>query len=120
MRTCDIDTSADTWVYRPQRHKTEHHDAVREIWIGPKARDILTPWLRMNVGEWLFSPLRARERMWAEKRTLRKTRVQPSQFNRKKRAAERQRRWRDVYDVDSYRNAIDQALERLNAQQRTE
>lgn len=38
MRTCDIDTTGPVWVYRPHRHKGEHHEHEREIRLGPKAQ----------------------------------------------------------------------------------
>lgn len=45
MRGCDIDTTAAPWVYRPAFHKTEHHGHTREVWIGPKAKEIVKPFL---------------------------------------------------------------------------
>jgi integrase len=118
MRTCDVDTSGDLWAYRPQHHKTEHLDVTREIWLGPRAQALLSPWLRMNVTESLFSPLRARQRAWADARAARTSSVQPSQADRAQRGPGRQREWRDVYSVDVYRRAISQALRQLNAERR--
>lgn len=46
IRPCDLDRTGDVWVYRPSRHKTEHHGRAREIPLGPKAQAILTPLLR--------------------------------------------------------------------------
>lgn len=40
-----IDRSGDVWTYRPPKHKTEHHGKQRIIAIGPKAQEILTPYL---------------------------------------------------------------------------
>jgi integrase len=45
LRPCDLVTSGDVWTYRPGSHKTEHHDRDRIISIGPKAQDILRPYL---------------------------------------------------------------------------
>lgn len=41
IRTCDLDRSGPVWVYTPAQHKTEHHDKVRVIPLGPKAQAIL-------------------------------------------------------------------------------
>jgi integrase len=41
LRWCDIDAEEDVWVYRPGRHKTEHHGKNRIIMIGPKAQAVL-------------------------------------------------------------------------------
>ena len=31
LRTCDLDTGGDVWIYTPWTHKTEHHGHVRRI-----------------------------------------------------------------------------------------
>lgn len=33
VRPCDIDTSGDIWIYRPEDHKTKNYDHTREIYI---------------------------------------------------------------------------------------
>ena len=38
------------WVYKPRRHKTQHYGKGRCIFIGPKAQEILRPWLRAGGG----------------------------------------------------------------------
>jgi len=43
LRPCDLDRSGEIWVYRPAHHKTEHFDKIREIPIGPRARELLLP-----------------------------------------------------------------------------
>ncbi len=45
MRPCDIDRSGEIWTYRPESHKTEHKGRSRTIYIGPKAQEILRPYL---------------------------------------------------------------------------
>lgn len=61
MRPCDIDRSETTWLYVPHTHKTEHHGRQRRIFLGPKVRAILAPFLLRCPSEdaWLF-PSRAR------------------------------------------------------------
>jgi len=56
MRPMDIDRSGPTWIYRPARHKTEHHGIERAIHLGPKAQAILTPYLLRSAEAYLFSP----------------------------------------------------------------
>jgi hypothetical protein len=49
MRSIDIDTSdPSSWVYRPGRHKTEHHERDRYIFLGPKAQVVLRPFLKLD------------------------------------------------------------------------
>lgn len=38
IRPCDVDTSGHVWMYRPQTHKTAHHERQRVICMGPKAK----------------------------------------------------------------------------------
>jgi len=56
LRPCDVDTSGDVWVYRPESHKTEHHDRNRTIAIGPKAQAVLRSYLLRNKEDYCFSP----------------------------------------------------------------
>lgn len=43
-----------TWLYRPCRHKTEHHGRKRVVPLGPVARNLIIAWLPHVVGDWLF------------------------------------------------------------------
>lgn len=45
MRGADIVQEGEVWVYRPCEHKTEHHGHERIICIGPRAHEILKPFL---------------------------------------------------------------------------
>lgn len=64
IRTGDIDTSGKVWIYSPPKHKTAHHDHVRKIIFGPKARNELTPYLVTDLSAPIFSPkLAMRERL---------------------------------------------------------
>jgi integrase len=104
MRSCDLDTGGRVWIYTPESHKTEHHDRPRRIYLGPKAVEVVKPWLRPAREEFLFSPEEAMAERRAEQLRNRKTPVQPSQRNRTK--ARPKKRPGDHYDTDSYRRAI--------------
>jgi integrase len=86
MRTGDIDRSGKVWCYTPRRHKTDYHGHERPIFLGPAAQAIVKPWLKADPDAFLFSPGEAREQRFAEMRARRKSKVQPSQRNRKKAA----------------------------------
>jgi integrase len=47
------------WTYRPSEHKTEHHGHDRVIFIGPKAQQVLMPFLLRPAEEYCFSPVEA-------------------------------------------------------------
>ena len=110
MRTCDIDTSGDVWAYLPQRHKTEHHEKNREVLLGLRACELLRPWLSTDLDAYLFSPADAMEERREQRRQLRKTRVQPSKANRRKREPRKQPG--EHYTVASYRKAIQMACQK--------
>lgn len=73
MRTGDIERSSEAWTYRPQRHKTGHHGHDREIPIGRNAREILRPFLKLDLSAYIFSPAEAeawrRDKLSASRRT---------------------------------------------------
>jgi integrase len=54
MRPGDIDRSSDVWVYKPRSHKTQHHGKSRIIWIGPKAQQLLLPYLLRPADDLCF------------------------------------------------------------------
>jgi integrase len=107
MRCCDLDTSGRVWVYRPQHHNTEIYGHKREIYLGPRAQEVLRPWLRPNLEEHLFQPREAREARYRKLRATRQTPVQPSQVNRRKRHP--QRLPGERYNTLSYARAIRRA-----------
>ncbi|MDR1960297.1 MAG: site-specific integrase [Planctomycetaceae bacterium] len=114
MRACDINTKTDEWEYIPGEHKTEHHEnCPRLIVLGPKAQTILMPYLIDNAEtpeKRLFSPRESVAEMRARRRAARKTKVQPSQINRKK---ENPRCVvKEFYDKRAYLRAIERASEK--------
>ncbi len=105
MRPCDIDTTGDIWVYRisgrfngegdqERGSKTDWREGVdsKEILLGPKAQDVLEPWLGKRSGsEYLFSPREVCERL--------------GRINRS-------RPPRDRYDDETYCQAVQRACVR--------
>jgi integrase len=112
MRACDFDMSGKIWLYRPHRHKTAHHGHQRVIAIGPKAQEIIRRFLTLDTQAFLFSPRRALEEVREQMRRNRKTPVQPSQRNRRKRNP--QRAPGEAYTSGSYGHAIRKAVDAAN------
>ncbi len=113
MRAVDIDRSdPQLWVYRPSRHKNEHHGRERRVFLGPKAQGLLEPYLGFPPGEYLFSPKRAEEQRRAELRRRRRSPMTPSQQSRTAKTAP-MRTPGDLYDDGSYRKAIRRACKKL-------
>ena len=109
LRECDLDMSGRIWVYRPEFHKTTHRGLGREIYLGPKAQEIVKPFFKPFVKTaYLFSPQDADAEHQEERRQNRKTPLWPSHLRRleKKRKANRRRPPSDHYDVPAFRRAI--------------
>lgn len=110
MRSCDLDMTGHVWIYRPESHKTSHHNHERQIFIGPKAQDIVRPRLKLTDA-YLFSPAEAEAIRNAKRKQKRRTPMTPSQAKRKPKNR-RRRPWRERYDVNSYRRAIQRACQK--------
>ncbi len=112
MRPCEIDRTTDPWVYRPASHKTQHLGRTRTIYIGPKAQDVLRPYLLRPAEAFCFSPAESESKRKTEMRSRRKSPVQPSQVDRAKKRPKRTAG--DHYDKDSYCRAVHRAVDRAN------
>jgi integrase len=67
MTTGQIDRSGDIWLYRPTKHKTVDLGKDRTIPLGPKAQEVLKPWLKADPDTPLFSPIEAMEHEYAKR-----------------------------------------------------
>ncbi len=94
----EVDTAGELWVYRPAAHKTRHRGRGRAVPLGPRAQVVLSAYFAGLVRHGLLpadpaAPVfcAARERLlrFAERRAARRTRVQPSQKDRRKAAPKR-------------------------------
>ncbi|MCC6228518.1 MAG: site-specific integrase [Phycisphaerales bacterium] len=114
MTTGAIDTSGKVWLYRPAHHKTAHFGKDREVYLGPRAQEIVRAYLRVELDAPLFSPARTVEELRSAKRSARTTKRSASQTRRdsKRRALARFRRRdaKDYYTPSSYARAIARAV----------
>jgi integrase len=113
MRSIDIDMTGPVWHYSPVLHKTAHRGKERTIAIGPIGQQIIRRYLKTNLQAPLFSPRESVEQFRATLRQQRKTKVQPSQANRKKRHPKRVPG--EQYTVTGYAQSIGRAVRRANA-----
>ena len=114
IRPCDVDTADDVWIYRPKSHKTEHHGRERVICIGPKAQEVLQPYLSRNKKAYCFSPTESEQRRLALLHATRKTPLSCGNrpgTNRKRRPKKKPG---DCYDTNAYRRAIHRAVDAAN------
>jgi integrase len=103
LTTGQIDRTGDPWIYRPVQHKTKHRDKDRMIPIGPRAQEVLGPWLKADPDAILFSPREASERFHEACMKPHPTARQRA----KKRQRAPQRVPGEVYNRNSYRQAIE-------------
>jgi integrase len=105
MRGADLDRSGDVWAFTPRRHKSDHLGRDRTIFLGPRAQEIVGPWLKADPTVYLFSPAASVEARNASRRAVRKTAMTPSQRARgRKRNPKRPPQ--DRYDKNSYCQAV--------------
>jgi integrase len=109
LRADLLDRSAPLWRYRPRRHKAAHKGKARVVVVGPRAQELLAPFLLAAGDGYLFSPRRAVESLRADRRAARKTRVQPSQRDRSKRRPKVAPG--DRYTAHSYARAVARACQ---------
>ena len=45
IRPVDLNMTAEIWTYGPGQHKTRHHGHSRTIYLGPRAHELVRPFL---------------------------------------------------------------------------
>jgi integrase len=112
MRGIDLDISGSIWTYRPGsdqgphgKHKTAWRGHTRTVLIGPRGQELLRPWFRLNLTDFLFQPREGRDAYNAERRANRKTPFTPSQLKRTLKTNPK-RKPHDRYSVMAYDHAV--------------
>jgi len=130
MRGCEVRwmqprfidrSNKDVWWYNvpPEANKNAHREGEeydRTVPLIGKAQAILSPYLLRNADEFCFKPAESCAKACERRRANRKTPLCPSHIARYEREkAQRQPRQFDVmFDKDSYRQAIDKAVTKIN------
>lgn len=120
MRSRDIERAGKMWMYKPAFHKTEHHGHSREIYLGPKAQELLTPYLDSHKpDQYLFSPAEAEKERRAEQHDARETPLSCGNRPGKRSGGLTKGRTRapgERYNVSTYRRAIARACRKADAE----
>ncbi|MEM6692880.1 MAG: site-specific integrase [Planctomycetota bacterium] len=115
IRPMDVDRSGDVWEYRPDSHKTEHHEKERVVYIGPEAQAVLSPYLLRAAESHCFSPKEAVSQQQAAQHVARVTPLshgnRPGFCSTGLAGARAKRPPGDWYTSDSYRRAIHRACD---------
>jgi len=114
MKIGQIDMSRPVWEYRPAKHKTSIHGHQRIIYFGPKAQEILRPFLKADPSAFVFSAKLADEERRAELSAKRETPL--SCGNRPGSNVKRhpKRKPGDCYDSGGYAQAVRRAVKAAN------
>lgn len=108
IRPCEVDTSGEIWLYQPRGHKMEHLDRRKVIMIGPRAQEVLRPWLERDADAYCFVP--AETSAWHYRRVRRKATSEVPKAGGKTSA--RKLRPGLKYTRHSYRVAVQRACKR--------
>lgn len=116
LRLCDIDRTGDVWLYTPKRHKTAHMGKRRVIPIGPRAQEVLKPFIGDDSQSYLFSPSRAVAELRAARSAGRRVPRYPSETKRraKLKAKNPKRRAAAKYTTHAYCLAVQRACDKAN------
>ena len=99
MRPCDIDRNGEVWLYVPEGHKMEYMDIEKIIPLGPRAQEILAPWLARDSTAYLFTPKEVVKASIEQRRRRNMPKNPPSRNGL--------RRLRDHYDDETYCQAVE-------------
>jgi integrase len=111
MTRRQLNTSGETWLYKPARHKGSWRGKERVVALGPQAQAVLRPFLRLEQDAALFSARAAYGEFLAAKREQRQT---PATRQTRERDARRASAEpvAEFFTVDEYRRAIERACDR--------
>jgi integrase len=114
LTTSQIDRTIDPWVYRPTQHKNKYRGKDRAIPLGPRAKELLTPWLRADPDKPLFSPRESRQYQDANRphkeTSTEGRRASARRYFRKRHKPTRASRYAgERYSTLSYGNAVSNA-----------
>lgn len=113
IRPADLVLADGVLLYAPGHHKNTWRGATLIIPLGPQSVSTILPFCERDPDRPCFSPVESEEERRLIQRERRRTRVQPSQQNRRKARPS----WRagEAYTSESYCKAVHRAVARLNA-----
>jgi integrase len=108
ITTGQIERAGEVWIYRPCLHKNVDRGQDRAIPLGPRAQEVVKPWLRADPDAPLFSAREAAERHYEA--TRKRPKAQAARRQAKRRKTPRGRN--ELYNKNSYSQAIARACQR--------
>jgi len=117
MRVGDIDKTRGNglWYYVPGSYKTSQFVGKIVFPLGKPEQELIAPYLEGKASEAaVFSPRTAMAERNAERRANRKTKISPSHTAKAEARAAKPSPYSEFYNRDSYRQAIEHAIEKGN------
>lgn len=114
LRACDLETGGQgsVWMFRLRDHKNAHRQIERAIYFGPKAQQVLRPFLlNRPLDAFLFSPREAEAERRAVLHSKRKTPMSCGNRPGTNRSEAPAHKPGSRYTTASYRKAIDRACD---------
>lgn len=99
MRPCDIDMAGDVWLYTPSTHKLSHREKDRVVCIGPNAQEYITPYIKFDTQQYIFSPKTAMDERYSKCDTHRREKQAPTLRTTGRKVGEK-------YTTNTYAQAI--------------
>ncbi len=109
LRPMDVDRTGDVWTYTPESHKTQHHGRERFIFIGPKAQQVLLPYLLRDSDEYCFNPRDSERKRRKKAQAARTTPLSCGNV-----PSGRMGRTGRKYSAGAYRKAIHRACDKVS------
>ena len=117
LRPGELVREGDVWEYRPPRHKNDWRGKGRVIFVGPRAQEVLGPFLTDRPADKpCFSPAEAAAEMRAARAAGRVTPASCGNQAGTNRRAAPERTPGEGYTVASYRRAVRRACEKAGVE----
>lgn len=113
LTAAEIDRDGEVWEYRPRRHKNAHRGRDRRVQLGPRAQEVLAPFLDGRpAGKPLFSPAESYAESLARRREARVTPESCGNTPGSNRKANPKNQPGERYDTRTYAKAVRRACDK--------
>lgn len=116
LRRRDIDATGDVWVAVLREHKTSHRGRDRRLFFGPRAQQVLKPFLLRPDDAHLFDPREAEAERYAKLNADAKS---PRRANQLPNPRKTDREVGDHYDATDYARAVRRACDAIGIEAET-
>ena len=109
-----VDRSKEVWLVELDKHKTFYRGKKRIIFVGPKAQQVLLPYLQRSDHEPCFSPVESEQQRLAAKHAARKTPMSCGNVPGSNRSRKPRKSPSNQFSAGTYARSIRNVCEREN------